>query len=118
MKARLAAMEAEAAKLREVGVLPPGMDPEIDLSRTCHLHDFNATTRTSACLLHYDDSLQIRNLVVLCITCRSGLATPPEHPVFERCDAERRCGEQRGTAVRGMTNAGAAARNSCWPRLC
>ena len=27
MKARLAAMEAEAAKLREVGVLPPEMDP-------------------------------------------------------------------------------------------
>ena len=28
MKARLAAMEAEAAKLREVGVSPLGMDPK------------------------------------------------------------------------------------------
>ena len=57
MKARLAAMEAEAAKLREVGVLPLGMDPTTHFSRTCHLHHFNATMRMSACLLHNEDSL-------------------------------------------------------------
>ena len=58
MKARLAAMEAEAAKLREVGCLPfeTVLRPSLAVRP---LHILDTARSTSACLLHTNDSNQI-----------------------------------------------------------
>ena len=96
MKARLAAMEAEAAKLREVGLLPLEMDlrPLLAALPPPQLQSYHETV----CMLAANQGRPPDQRLCCAVSqeCSRGFLMPPEQLVLEKPDAERRCREQKG----------------------